>query len=145
MRLIPLVAAGAAGLVAAACATAAPGRVAAPSPAREATEAPAPAPDEAAATRRDRRVVADSTVLVFRASERDRGARGPTDLDAERAAVIRQINRTRGTWQSYLLATREDLPIRLFHHGFTVTLPPPRTGPRPPAPPARAGAPASSP
>jgi len=95
-----------------------------------------------------RRVIADSQSLTWRTGAARPTRLTVTDLSPDEAANIERINATRGTYQSYLLATREDLPTRLFHPGFTITLPPPRkrapppeeeplAPPAPPPPPAR--------
>jgi len=107
----------------------------APRPVR-AADAPAPAATSAPAAELPtgfqvvesdgRRVIADSQSLAFRTGQARRGPRTVSDFSADEAANIRRINETRGTYQSYLLATREDLPVRLFHEGFIITLPPPR-------------------
>jgi hypothetical protein len=112
-----------------------------PSPPAQAGETPAAAPRPVPTATLDagvqeqtaggRRVIADSQTLVWRAGDRRRGVLTVSDLSRDEAANIERINATRGTYQSYLLATREDLPVRLFHPGFTITLPPPRK--RPPA------------
>lgn len=80
----------------------------------------------------ERRLVADTQTLVFRASDAPPGAKTLSDIDAREAKVIEQINRKRGTYQSYLLYTSEDLPTRFFHPGFIITLPPPKKRPDPP-------------
>jgi hypothetical protein len=64
-------------------------------------------------------VVADATTLVFQAKDRTRTLR---DLDSEAADTIAEINRSPGTWQSYLLYTSRDLPDKLFLPGFTFQL-----------------------
>ena len=68
-------------------------------------------------------VIADSR-LVFRANE-DSGVRMLSDIDREVAETIMRINRTRGTWQSYLLYTTPEMKVPASQPGFTFTLPPP--------------------
>ena len=108
-----------AGLLALAAALALPAQ--AEEPARPAPRPSAPsAPQAGAATTRPRTLIAD-TRSVLRAE-------GDSTLTAadEESRVIDAINRKTGTWQSYLLYTSPDLPEKLFHPGFTITLGPPR-------------------
>ena len=75
-----------------------------------------------------RRLIADSQALVFEASHVP-PPKPLADFGEEQARVIQEINRTRGTYQSYLLYTSEDLGLILFNPGATITLGP--SGPRP--------------
>jgi len=98
-------------------------------PAAVAAEPPvATVPEEAALPppRPGAHVVADAGTLILQADSQH-GPKTLADLGREEAEVIRAINAKRGTYQSYLLYTApEHGSVRLFHPGFTITLPPPR-------------------
>ena len=87
--------------------------------------APASAGDEPApAPTPDRVVIADSTELVYRATD-ERSQKLLSDVDRDAAETIMAINRTRGTWQSYLGYTSPELKVPLLRPGFTFTFGPP--------------------
>lgn len=69
-------------------------------------------------------VIADSNQLVYRASDEE-GVKLLSDVDREAAETIMEINRTRGTWQSYLGYTSPELKVPLLEPGFTFTFGPP--------------------
>ena len=48
-----------------------------------------------------------------------------SDVDREAAETIMAINRTRGTWQSYLGYTTPEMKVPLLKPGFTFTFGPP--------------------
>jgi hypothetical protein len=92
------------------------------SPVRSDEKPAQPAGTEAPAA--DRVLIVDSEQLVFRASK-ESGLKMLSDLDREEAETIMRINRTRGTWQSYLLYTTPEMKVPAILPGFTITLPPP--------------------